>query len=191
MSCSSPSNILWVIDTNILYLASGDASSVKKISFDKRTDYIINAIKLLGSICKKDSLVMDAEGNILGQYDKCLRHTHSSFLSEWLEEMKRTPGKLKFVSSNLDPRHRKKLEELKFDKDDYYFVGTASNSNDKLIISEDPDYYEDGVYNYITNEMGVIVGKLNDGENIASRSRISVTKKRRHKLIKSSVRLKQ
>jgi len=191
MSCSSPSNIWWVIDTNILYLAGGDASSViKKNSFDKRADDIINAIKLLKTIYKKDYLVIDTECNILEQYNKCLKHTHSSFLIDWLKEMKNTPGKLKFVSPNLDPCHRKKLEELKFDEDDYLFVGTANNSNDKLIISEDSDYYEDEVYDYLTHEMDIIVGKLGDGNNIAGCSRMNVNKKRRHRMIKSIVESK-
>ena len=88
----------------------------------------------------KDGIIcIDFEGEINHEYYRYIRK--KTFVALWWEKVTRETGRLHFFSSGLANQHKDKLLiDLHFDPDDIKFVGVASKTNDKLLVSGDSDY---------------------------------------------------
>lgn len=184
-----PNNISWIVDTCIFYFAGGYIDSSEKDTFAKvkvSIEKIEDARELMKIIRENDTLVMDLEGEIKKEYERCLKRVRDSYLELWFSYMISTAGKIDYVSSNLPINERDELLDLNFDEDDLPFVGSAKNSSDNIIVSNDSDYYQDETTtNYIENDLEIILCKLCHGIELCKKPRLTVSKHRRKGMLVS------
>jgi hypothetical protein len=139
----------WTIDTFVLYEAvkpEGDC-------------FFAAQVVLMRFVSGNAELVLDQQGKILEQYDRCIARTERDrgalavWLRQWLQRVKNR-GSIHYYDGNLAERHRRKLRAapLSFDPSDLVFVAVAHRSADKLIVSEDSDY-TDAVKEYLRQRM--------------------------------------
>lgn len=139
---------IWVVDTWVLYRAA-------ELSFD--------AQELLLNILARHSLAFDDRGHIEDEYLRCMRRTErevgtragSRFIKQWFDKLAERKKRY-FYSGQLQARHRRALERLRFDSSDMPFVAVCYRTPDKLLVSEDSDYNE-AVKEYLNEEMGIQV----------------------------------
>ena len=80
-----------------------------------------------------------------------------SFLFWWWHKIIGQTGHLCRWSNKLSAKHENKLiNNLNFHNDDIKFVGVASRSTDKIIVSGDSDYNQK-VCNYLRDSLGITV----------------------------------
>ena len=139
----------WTVDTCVLYMAA---------------EVELEAMYLLLRIMRQAHRVgMDHEGHIEHEYRQCLQATGDRLVEKWLRTV---ANSLAFMhSGKLDRRHRNALERLRFDRDDWPFVGVCSRTSSKNLVSEDSDYTEE-VRAYLAHEMSVSVLSVGDAAKI-------------------------
>ena len=133
----------WTIDTCVLYSAAN-------------TD--LHAMTLLMNICiGNDRVVLDPGGRILGEYQRCLSSTNRCGSHEFIaKSLEKLVSKSLFKDGRVSSRHKSNLNRLKFHSKDLTFVGVASRSKSKHIVSIDGDFNEDVKY-YLMDQMQVKV----------------------------------
>jgi len=114
----------WTIDTCVLYSAA---------------EADVDAMYLLLRILRQaHDVAFDHEGHIEREYRRCVESTRSPLLRKWF---KASVDKLAVLfTGSLSSRHTGALGELKFDQDDWPFVGVCSRTRSKNLVSEDSDY---------------------------------------------------
>lgn len=148
-------SLQWVLDTWVLATAS-----------DPHNSKALDALSLLNEILHKHSVVLDIEGEILNEYKRHLYVSHQTHVKQWWTQMQ-LKGKYSFVTSKLNqrPKHHL-LNKLSFHSDDIKFVGVASNSKDKLLVSED-SHYTPEVRQYVYKSLRVHVMDLSEANDRA------------------------
>lgn len=118
----------WVVDTWVLATCH---------SVD--CDDCLDCLKFLTNLESKGKLCLDHEGEIYKEYKPYIRPRTPVFW--WWKRMTEQAGHFSFWSNSLTARHEMGLMgNLKFDNDDIKFVGVASRSKDKIIVSGDSGY---------------------------------------------------
>ncbi len=130
-------NIEWVIDTCILVCANTGS--------DHRC---LDALALLREVLSRHSLALDVEDGIRNEYYPYI--TRGSVVEQWWIQMN-SRGKFVYHSSKLTVRQQGKLRRLKFDADDWKFVGTALKAAGRTLVSHESDYDEPGVPEYLAS----------------------------------------
>lgn len=134
----------WVVDTWVLEKCND-------------TDCVdcVDCIDFLTYIRRRGKLCLDHEKEIDSEYSTYIRPR--TFLFQWWLKMTGEAGHLCRWSNKLPVKHKHKLvNNLNFDNDDIKFVGVASRSTDKIIVSGDSDYNQK-VCQYLINNLGVMV----------------------------------
>lgn len=141
----------WTIDTCVLY---------------KAADVDYEAVEFLHrTLREKHWVTFDHERYIEKEYEKCLikvqreRKGGSEALKKWFKTVIAKFAQ-KF-SGKLHESHRRALEKLEFDRDDWPFVAVCSKTGSKKLISEDSHYTED-VKCYLQSKMGIDVLSIED-----------------------------
>ncbi len=142
----------WVIDTNILIFAS-----------NVNEEKYFNAVEFVLDVRKNHSIVIDHKREIVKEYNKKLKN--NPFYKKWWKHMISTKGKIAFHDSKIPSYHKNKLENLKFHNDDLLFVGVASNSCDKLLVTEDKDDYNKNIRYYLKQNLDINVYFLDNLPN--------------------------
>lgn len=149
-------NCEWVIDTYVLYQAA---------------DYILTAQHFLTSISLKPQhkVAVDLGRCILRQYEKCFKRTKNKneFPQKWWRRIKDTSNKLTFRHGKVSNRCNKHLQDLCCHNDDFPFIGVASRTKDKLLVTEDSDYTSE-IRKYLKKELLVQVMSIEEADNHAS-----------------------
>lgn len=139
-----------VIDTNIWIRRFEDA------------EYQVNCDLALSKFVSKpeELLYMDYEEEMMREYRDNLKGNRP-FELFWKQLSQ--DGRISWVSSKLDHKHKQALLERGFhEPEDHIFVGTAMNA-DKRIITDDSDYGVNGevekqaVFEYMQEQMGLQV----------------------------------
>ena len=122
----------WVVDTWVIAQCC-DASS---------DDCLLNCIAFLCNILNNGKIYIDAEGEIQKEYYNYI--PSNIFVSKWWGKMIRNAGKIGMFSNKLNATNKIwLLDKLHFDNSDIKFVGVASKTRDKLLVSGDSDYNKD------------------------------------------------
>jgi len=138
----------WVVDTGILVTGS-----------DAYNDLCIKALRLLDSILTSGYLALDHEDGIRDEYGPYVRPgTHAAM---WWSQMARL-GRFVFYSGKLPRRVSEQLTRLKFDTDDWKFLGVASRTQSHFLVAEESDFWKDDVDLYIKNDMKIVLMKIRE-----------------------------
>lgn len=136
----------WTIDTCILYRAA---------------DVEGNVIELMNIILRlRHYIALDHERHIENEYIRCIKRIESQkkpgakFVKEWFQHCI-SKLSIKF-SGTLSSKYKRKMMELKFDNDDWPFIAVCSQTQCKILVSEESDYNE-LVKEYLQNEFGIQV----------------------------------
>jgi len=138
----------WVIDENIFEIASNPADSRFQ-----------SAMYFTETIYRFHKLVLDHEGILISKYRKFF--DNSKLINSWFKKMVRSAGHIEHRSSKLSNRISSDLDNLKFDPDDKCFVGVALNA-DRVITSEDGDFYKEEVCLYFITQLLLEVLKIEE-----------------------------
>ena len=134
----------WVIDTWVLAKCC-DCDSME----------YMDCMSFMAMILENGTLCLDIEGDIEKEYDPYIKPR--TYLSRWWERVVWEKHQVYFYSNKLKAKCEIYLiKKLGFDVDDIKFVGVASRTNDKLLMSGDSDYSE-VVCAYLSGELGIIV----------------------------------
>lgn len=134
----------WVVDTWVLATCN-----------DTDCDGCLDCLDFLANLLRKGKLCLDTEEDIDKEYDPYIKPR--TYLFWWWNRMTGQVGHLCRKSNTLAGRHERKLvNTLHFDSDDIKFVGVASKSRDKIIVSGDSDYNET-VCSYLQGMLGIEV----------------------------------
>ena len=134
----------WVVDTWVIATCN-DASSNK----------CLDCICFLVMILENGTICLDIESKIKEEYGKHIRPR--TFVDRWWARMVRERGQICFFSNSLHEKHRRHLlHKLHFDQSDIKFVGVASKTKDRLLVSGDSDYNGD-ICDYLSQELGIQV----------------------------------
>lgn len=139
---------IWVADTWVLYRAA-------ELSFD--------AQELLLNILGRHFVAFDDRGHIEDEYLRCVSRTQrapdtktgSRWIKQWFEKLVERKKRY-FYSGQLQARHRRALERLRFDPSDMPFVAVCYRTPNKLLVTEESDYNE-AVKGYLNEEMVIQV----------------------------------
>jgi hypothetical protein len=142
----------WTIDTNVLYKVA--------------EEYDYDALEFLVSVRGKHMVVFDYDGHIMEEYRKCLNKTRNRYLVKWFNKVQ-GENRCVWYSSSLRSQHKQALLNMKFDPSDLPFVGVASRSKDKLLVSEDSDYTST-VRRYLGDRLNVHVLSIQQGRTIVA-----------------------
>jgi hypothetical protein len=136
----------WTIDTYVLY---------------KAADVDYDAVEFLNRILRERHWVaFDHKRHIEKEYQDCLinaqreRKGGSEALKRWFKTV--VAKYAQKYSGELQERHQRGLEKMKFDRSDWPFVAVCSRTESKNLVSEDSDYTE-GVKNYLQSKMSISV----------------------------------
>lgn len=152
----------WVIDTNILYIASNFRPRAK----------MLQVHHLLTTIWEtpQHKVAVDSEGKIEAEYKRCfsISNGRNEFQCQWWIYIKQIARKTVTYSGNLSNKHTNYLiRRLRFHNDDLPFVGVASKTKDKLLVAEESDYTSQ-VREYLKNNLQVQVMSIEEADNHAS-----------------------
>ena len=140
----------WTVDTCVLY---------EVVEANPKATYFLMRIML-----KQHHVAFDHEGHIRREYETCVRGRENCLVGKWYAQV---VSKLAiYFSGRLPNRHRKALENLRFDRDDWPFVAVCSRTESRKLVSEDSDYTEQ-VRDYVANEMGVTVLSIAEASGVA------------------------
>ena len=137
--------VQWTVDTCVLV----------KCTDTNDMDCIVCSV-FLGSIESRGKICLDLEGEIEHEYAPYIKS--NPWLSMWWRLISRQVGHISYRSNKLFNRHKRHLlERMDFHDDDIKFVGVASRSDDKIIVSGwDSDYCQE-VCDYLKDEVGIVV----------------------------------
>lgn len=134
----------WVVDTWVLATCN-----------DTDCGDCVDCADFLTYLLRKGKLCLDPEGEIYSEYSVHIEPR--SFVFQWWQKMIGEDGHLCSWSSKLQEKHKDRLvKKLNFDKDDIKFVGVASRSTDKLLVSGDSGY-NPNVCQYLTDNLEITV----------------------------------
>jgi ABC-type antimicrobial peptide transport system ATPase subunit len=134
----------WVIDTWVIATCD-DASSNKCLDCEC----------FLAIILENGIICLDTENKIMEEYYKYIKPR--TFVSRWWDRMVRDKGQIVFFSNSLPGKHRGHLlHKLHFDSSDIKFIGVASKTKDRLLVSGDSDYSAD-ICDYLSRELSIKV----------------------------------
>ena len=134
----------WVVDTRVLAKCND-------------TDCVdcVDCTGFLHKLLIEGKLCLDPEEEIVTEYNRYIKPR--SYLFWWWHKMIGQAGHLSYCSSKLSIKHKNRLvNDLGFHDDDIKFVGVATRSADKLLVSGDSDYNQ-AICEYLMNEFGVRV----------------------------------
>lgn len=101
----------------------------------------MSAITLLHLILESPHrIALDHESYIDGQYRTYIRQ--SPHLQPWWDRMLYYTGNVSHFTGNCVRAISLELDRLKFDRDDYPFVGVAAHCNGNILVAEESDYSE-------------------------------------------------
>lgn len=134
----------WVVDTWVLAKCN-----------DTDCGDCVDCIDFLTYLLRRGKLCLDHEEEIELEYGTYIKPR--SFLFWWWQRMTGQAGHLCRWSNRLSETHENRLvNNLKFHNDDIKFVGVASRSRDKILVSGDSDYNQK-VCTYLKNNLGIKV----------------------------------
>ena len=134
----------WVVDTWVLARCN-----------DTNCGDCIDCMDFLTYLLRRGKLCLDHEGEIDSEYSVYIKPR--SVLFWWWQRMIGQAGHLCRWSNKLSAIHRNRLiNNLNFDNDDIKFVGVASRSTGKIIVSGDSDYNQK-VCKYLRDNLGITV----------------------------------
>lgn len=134
----------WVVDTWVL----------EKCNDTDHSD-CIDCIDFLTYLLRKGKLCLDSEEEIETEYSGHIKPR--TFLFQWWSKIIGEAGHTSRWSNKLPSKHQNKLlNKLSFHDDDIKFVGVASRSTDKIVVTGDSDY-TNTVRTYLKNELGITV----------------------------------
>lgn len=137
----------WTVDTWMLYQVA---------AVDGTVIHFLERAKTLGH-----KVVFDHEGRIRKEYDACMQKTAGlgghDLLRKWFKEV--VAKHMVVAKGSLPRRHRERLNALKFDPDDWPFVGACSNSIQRRLVIGTPgdSDYTNPVKEFITNTLKITV----------------------------------
>jgi len=137
----------WVIDTNVLV----DADNVGN-----------DALDFMVQVKHRHQLVLDYEGEIRNEYQKQImarKIAPNGFVIKWLKYMNGRSDKIVFYSKTVRKQYAQKylINKLNFDSNDLKFVGVASRSKDKCLVTEDCSDYDADVKDYLLSKLDITV----------------------------------
>lgn len=134
----------WVVDTWVLATCH-----------DTDCGDCIDCLGFLTNLEREGKLCLDHEGDIFEEYKPYIKPRTPVFW--WWYKMIGQVGHLCYQSNSLAGKHERRLvKNLNFDSDDIKFVGVASRSGDKIIVSGDSGYNAN-VCRYLQGMLGIEV----------------------------------
>lgn len=126
----------------------------------------MTAAGLLEEILRNHSIAVDRQGTIINEYQNQI--VRLDMLKNWWVSMSKIHGKIRYKWNRLDNRQLDALNELGFDPDDVPFVEVAACTSDKVIVTEDSDYYanECRVREYLRAHIGVDVLRMEEARRV-------------------------
>ena len=119
----------WTIDTYVLH---------------KATELDLVAIDVLsGLLHLRQRLVLDAQRDIVAQYDRCIsrataeKRSGVEFVKAWLKQMRNCA---ETYDGRMPSSQAERLADIGFDRSDWPFVAACHRSPSKKLVSEDTDY---------------------------------------------------
>jgi hypothetical protein len=132
----------WVIDAGVLHKAGERADPVQPEAYA-----FLNAVRV-----GRQSVFLDYGGRIIKEYQKPFRK--SMLVRQWFSLMS---GKLvRYESGDLVPAISAGLLAIPFHNDDLPYVGVASRTESRFLVSEDSDYTKP-VRTFLKNRLSVDV----------------------------------
>lgn len=115
----------------------------------------VDCMDFLMSVLRRGKLCLDHEEEIEAEYDGHIKPRTPLFW--WWQKMIGQAGHFCRWSNKLPVKHENRLvNKLNFHNDDIKFVGVASRSTDKILVSGDSDYNQK-VCEYLRNNLGITV----------------------------------
>ena len=139
----------WVLDTCVLVAASDGSYGYA----------CLTASALLEAVAKACCLALDHEGEIRREYFKNIRP--QSHAAVWFAHMSQRM-RLAFFTNRVTRRHATNLRQLSFDPSDWKFVGVASRTGCRVLVTEDPDYWQPPVSQYLQGQMALSLAHIPD-----------------------------
>jgi len=137
----------WVIDTNVLVIASTPGPSCNR------------AAALLDAVSRKCCLALDQEREIEREYFRNISaQTHAAVWFEYMSKRQR----FVFFTNRVTRRHARQLLVLSFDPSDWKFVGVATRSGCRALVAEDGDYWQPDVWTYLCQHMRLELFRISD-----------------------------
>ena len=134
----------WVVDTWVLAKCN-----------DTDCADCIDCMEFLMYVLRRGKLCLDSEGEIETEYDRHIKPRTPLFW--WWQKMICQAGHFCHWSNKLSVKHENRLvNKLKFHNDDIKFVGVASRSTDKILVSGDSDYNQK-VCECLRDNLGITV----------------------------------
>lgn len=144
----------WTIDTNVLFEAARNNMS---------------AVEFLAGILRKNQAVsFDIQRHIDREYQRCIKKIDSrneheydgrGFVKKWFVEI--VSKNAQRLDGRLSHERRQHLKKLKFHDDDFPFIGVASRTESKDLVTEDTDYSEE-IIGYLKSELDISVLNLKE-----------------------------
>ena len=134
----------WVVDTWVLAKCN-----------DFSCDDCLDCVGFLSNVLINGKLCLDHENEIQDEY---LGYIHPmTWLARWWQKMIGEVGHLAWESNKLSNSHSRHLKDkLFFDQNDIKFIGVASRTSDKIIVTGDSDFNEN-VCKYLSESLGINV----------------------------------
>lgn len=146
----------WTIDTSVLHqCAIMDFGAIHLMS------YIVQ---------KRHKICVDQKGYILDEYYKCMTKTEMEDGSRLLKKIYKALFDRGFNTLNgcIPKTHIKKLTSLGVNNEDHPFIGVASKSHNKRLVSMDGDFGQKEVKEYVHDKFGVLVFNICEAEKSVS-----------------------
>lgn len=141
----------YVLDTCVLVYSMSECSK-----FD--------CVELLCKIKRKNKMIcVDFEEEILKEY-RGKRLYEDSFTCKFLDTMERTKRIIR-IFGRLEKKDENYLKFNKFDSNDLKFLAVANRTPSKKLVSDDSDYDEENVHEYICKKMRIVLQKPIDALN--------------------------
>ena len=128
------------------------------ISNDKENPEMYEAASALCIIEHDHSICVDKDGIIDRIYIRIIEN--DKFLRKWYSKII-SKGKRCVYNGRISNRHRERLERLQYHVKDAIYIGVAYNSSDKIIFTNDGDFYEKKIMNYLNVKMNINIFKTN------------------------------
>jgi len=148
----------WVLDT-WLFGVVADGQRPEALPDQRRRARA--AISLLHQIEEHEHCVaVDFKGEISAEYSRYI--PARSLVQDWWVSMQQLAGRIYLETGDLAGQHAAQLRNrFRFHDDDVKFVGVASRTADRLLVSEDSDYTVE-VKEYLKEELGITVLSLEE-----------------------------
>ncbi len=117
------------------------------------SDQYMDAMTLLSLIARNHKIAVDAGDEIFEEYEPHM--PFGSYAREWWIHLAQFQ-KISFFSSHV-PRavENRLIGRLKFDSDDLKFVGVASRTSTRQLVSKDSEDYDQDVVDCLKERLGI------------------------------------